>query len=65
MLHYRTYLLDELGHVICAANLYCADEQVAKERTQQLVGTNDIELWRLDRRIAVFKSYTRLSTVGA
>ena len=54
MLHYRAYLLDEHRHVISAANLYCAHEQAAKERAQQLVGVNDVELWQLDRRIAVF-----------
>ena len=59
MLHYRAYLLDEHRHVISAANLYCADEQAAKERAQQLVGANDVELWQLDRRIAVFKSHPR------
>ena len=57
MLHYRAYLLDEHRHVISAANLYCADEQAAKERAQQLVDANDVELWQLDRRIAVFKSH--------
>jgi hypothetical protein len=62
MLHYRAYLLDEHRHVISAANLYCADEQAAKERAQQLVGANDVELWQLDRRIAVFKSHPRPSS---
>ena len=61
MLHYRAYLLDEHRHVISAANLYCADEQAAKERAQQLVDANDVELWQLDRRIAVFKSGSRPS----
>jgi hypothetical protein len=41
MLHYRAYL------VISAANLYCADEQAAKESAQQLVHVNDVELWQL------------------
>ena len=59
MLHYRVYLLDDRRHVISAANLYCADEEAAKERAQQLVDTNDVELWQLDRRIAIFKSYPR------
>jgi len=62
MLHYRAYLLDEHHHVISAANLYCADEQAAKERAQQLVDANDVELWQLDRRIAVFKSHPRPSS---
>ena len=48
MLHYRAYLLDERRHVISAANLYCADEQAAKERAQQLVHANDVELWQLE-----------------
>ena len=52
MLHYRAYLLDERRHVISAANLYCAHEEAAKERAQQLADTNDVELWQLDRRIA-------------
>jgi len=59
MLHYRAYLLDEHRHVISAANLYCVNEQAAKESTQQLVDANDMELWLLDRRIAVFKAPTR------
>ena len=61
MLHYRAYLLDNHHHVIFVANLYCADEQAAKENIQQLVDTNDLELWRLDRRIALFKPHTRPS----
>ena len=61
MLHYRAYLLDEYRRVISAANLYCADEQAAKESAQQLVHANDVELWQLDRRIAVFKSHPRPS----
>jgi len=59
MLHYRAYLLDSQHHVISAANLYCADEQAAKESTEELVDANDMELWRLDRRIAIFKPHNR------
>ena len=56
MMHYRAYLLDHDRHVISVANLQCADEQEARERAQQLVDANDIELWQLDRRIAVFEA---------
>jgi len=56
MPHYRAYLLDEHRHIITAANLHCADEQAARERAQQLVVANDVELWQLDRRIAVFEA---------
>jgi hypothetical protein len=62
MQHYRAYLLDKHRRVISAANLYCADEQAAKESAQQLVDTNDVELWQLGRRIAVFKSGSRPSS---
>jgi hypothetical protein len=57
MLRFRVYLLDDRRHVISAANLYCTDEEAAKEQAQQLVDTNDVELWQLDRRIAIFKSH--------
>jgi hypothetical protein len=56
MAHYRAYLLDHDCHVISVANLHCADEQEARERVQELVDANDIELWQLDRRIAVFEA---------
>ena len=56
MAHYRVYLLDQDRHVISVANLQCADEQEARERVQQLVDVNDIELWQLDRCIAVFEA---------
>lgn len=58
MAHYRAYLLDHDRHVISVANLQCADEQKAQERAQQLVDANDIELWQLDGRIAVFEAAT-------
>jgi hypothetical protein len=59
MPHYRVYLLDERRHAISAANLYCADEEAAKDRARQLVDANDVELWQLDRRIAIFKAHSR------
>ena len=65
MAHYRAYLLDEHRRVISVANLQCGDEQEARERVQQLVDVNDIELWQLDRRIAVFEAAMhRTSTVA-
>jgi hypothetical protein len=65
MAHYRAYLLDEYRHVISAANLHCADEQEARERARQLVDVNDVELWRLDRRIAVFEATKARSSIEA
>lgn len=65
MAHYRAYLLDQDRHVISVANLQCADEQEARERAQQLVDANDIELWQLDRRIAVFEAVTSRTSHAA
>jgi len=65
MTHYRAYLLDHDRHVISVANLQCADEQEARERVQQLVDANDIELWQLDRRIAVFEAPTSRTSQAA
>ena len=36
-------------------DLLCADEAAARERAKQLVDGHDVELWQLDRRIAVFR----------
>lgn len=58
MTHYRAYLLDQHHHVISVAHLQCANEQEARERAEQLVDVNDVELWHLDRRIAVFEAVT-------
>ena len=65
MTHYRAYLLDQQRHVISVAKLQCADEQEARERVQQLVDVNDIELWQLDRRIAVFEAPTSRNSQAA
>ncbi|MCK1602616.1 hypothetical protein IVB02_14465 [Bradyrhizobium sp. 166] len=48
-----------------SANLQCADEHEARERAQQLVDVNAIELWQLDRRIAVFEAALTVLHVGA
>jgi len=56
MAHYRAYLLDRHRNVISVAKLQCADEQEARERAAQLVDVNDVELWQLDRRIAVYEA---------
>jgi hypothetical protein len=65
MTHYRAYLLDQKRHVISVAKLQCADEQEARDRAQQLVDANDIELWQLDQRIAVFEAPTSRTSQAA
>jgi hypothetical protein len=56
MAHYRLCILDKHRNVMCVAKFDCVDEQAAKERAQQFVNSNDVELWRLDRRIALFEA---------
>ncbi len=51
--------MDEDRCVIAVAKFHCADDKAAKERARELVNVNDVELWQLDRRIAVFKALSR------
>ncbi|WP_245471257.1 hypothetical protein [Bradyrhizobium genosp. SA-3] len=54
MATYRAYLLDKTGHVASRIDLECADDEAAKERAQCLPHEHGVELWLLDRLIAVF-----------
>lgn len=65
MTHYRAYLLGQKRRAISMAKLQCADEQETRDRAQQLVDANDIELWQLDRRIAVFEAPTSRTSQAA
>ena len=49
----RAYVIGPDGHVRDRVDFWCRDE-AAKERAKQLVADYDIELWHLDRKIAVF-----------
>lgn len=55
MATHRAYLLDETGHVTNRLDLECPDDETARERAKSLLNENGLELWLLDRRIAVFK----------
>ena len=52
---YQAYVIGPVGHIIMRIDLHCADEDAAKESTQQLVDGHAIKLWEQDRRIATFK----------
>ena len=58
MTYYRAYLLDGDHHIISVAKFHCVDEQAARDCTKELVDANDMELWKLDRCIAVFEAST-------
>jgi hypothetical protein len=42
---YRTYVLDEHGHVVIAIDLECVDDDEAIARASRL-GDSEVELWR-------------------
>ncbi|HKU08174.1 MAG TPA: hypothetical protein VJR30_19075 [Bradyrhizobium sp.] len=42
---YRTYVLDERGHVVVAIDIECADDGQAITRAKRL-GAGEVELWR-------------------
>jgi hypothetical protein len=56
MQEYRAYLIGPDGHIQQRIDLFCADDDAAKERARQLVNGHDLELWQLDRMIATFKA---------
>jgi hypothetical protein len=57
MQHYRVYIMGWDGHILSAVDLFCADDDAAKERAKQLVDGHDVELWQLDRKVAAFESH--------
>ena len=56
MADYRSYLVDEDGHFSEAVPLICADDAEAIEKARPLAVNKDVELWQLDRKVAVFPS---------
>ena len=58
MSHYRAFQLDETGHVIGKIELSCANDDEAKEQAVQLSLGGDVEVWHLDRMVAVVRSKT-------
>jgi len=56
MADYRAYLVDEDGHFSEAVPLICADDAEAIEKARPLAVNKDVELWQLDRKVAVFPS---------
>ena len=54
MAEYRMYIIAADGQFIKAIDIFCPDDEKAKEYTKQLVDGHDIELWQGDRRIERF-----------
>jgi hypothetical protein len=51
---YRAYLMGTDGHIFRSVAMIYADDAEAIEHAQQLAVGHDVELWQLDRKVAVF-----------
>jgi hypothetical protein len=54
MQEYYAYVIGPDGHIIQRIDLICANDEAARERAKQLVDGHNVELWRLDRKVATF-----------
>jgi hypothetical protein len=54
MAEYRVYLVDRDGHFFEAVPLTCADNAEAIKQAKGLAIGHGVELWQLDRKVAVF-----------
>ncbi|MCA1510545.1 hypothetical protein [Bradyrhizobium sp. NBAIM01] len=54
-MRYKVFVVDRSRRLICAAKLDCIDEQAARGRAEQMLGEHDVELWKGDRLVAVFR----------
>jgi len=55
MAEYRAYILTPDDHITRAVDIFCENDQAAKERAKQLVNGHDVELWQLGRKVETFK----------
>ena len=59
MADYRVYLLDTDGSFYSVVPLVCTDDGEANEHAQWLALDRDVELWQLDRKVAVIQDQNR------
>jgi hypothetical protein len=53
---YRAYLLDEAGHISHPPKIIAAEtDDEAVEAAMPFVNGHDVELWHLDRRVALLR----------
>ena len=55
MTEYRAYILGSDDKIRGAVDLFCPDDEIAKEKAKQLVNGHDVELWQLGRKVGTFK----------
>jgi hypothetical protein len=53
MHEYRIYFLDDRGHVEAARDILCPNDLDALDVARALLDGRIVELWQLDRRVAV------------
>jgi hypothetical protein len=51
---YRAYLMGTDGHIFRSVAMIYADDAEAIEQARRLAVGHDVELWQLDRKVAVF-----------
>jgi hypothetical protein len=57
---YRIYLIDHDGHFHSSVPLpNCVDDETAIEAARQLIDGRDVELWQLDRKVAILDHKTK------
>ena len=54
MAEYRVYLVGMDDHFYDAITLICANDAEAIEQARRLAVGHGVELWQLDRKVAVF-----------
>jgi hypothetical protein len=54
MPQYRAYIIGSDGEFHNSVALQCADDAVALQEAEQLVGGHHVELWQFTRKIATF-----------
>jgi hypothetical protein len=45
--HYRAYIMGHDGHILSPVELFCKNDDDAKEQAKRLVDGHDVELWQL------------------
>ena len=53
-MNYRTYFLDQDGHISNAIDMECTDDEQAKECAKKFLSDRSAELWKEDRLIAIY-----------
>lgn len=53
MVDYRVYIIGSDGHLYRSVLLDCIDDAEAVEQAKKQLDGHDIELWHIDRKVAI------------